>query len=89
MIHPPKHFTAQTALRDGVGEALLALGKKNPDVVVLSADLAESTRAHLFAKEFPNRFFQVGVAEQNMMGVAAGMALAGKIPFVCSFLMFF
>ena len=88
MIHPPKHFTAQTALRDGVGEALLVLGKKNPNVVVLSADLAESTRAHHFAKAFPNRFFQVGVAEQNMMGIAAGMALAGKIPFVCSFAVF-
>jgi transketolase len=88
MIHLPRHFTAQTALRDGVGEALVALGKKNPDVVVLSADLAESTRAHLFAKEFPQRFFQVGVAEQNMMGIAAGMALAGKTPFVCSFAVF-
>jgi transketolase len=56
--------------------------------VVLTADLGESTRAHLFAKEFPTRFFQLGVAEQNLMGVAAGMALAGKIPFVCSFAVF-
>lgn len=84
----PATLTATSPLRDGVGEALLALGRQNPDVVVLTADLAESTRCHLFAKAFPERFFQVGVAEQNMMGVAAGMALAGKIPYVCSFAVF-
>lgn len=77
-----------TAQRDGFGQALLELGKKNPNVVVLTADLAESTRAHLFAEAFPDRFFEVGVAEQNMMGIAAGMAAAGKIPFVCSFAVF-
>ena len=77
-----------TALRDGFGQALLELGRKNPNVVVLTADLAESTRAHWFAEEFPERFFELGVAEQNMMGIAAGMALSGKIPFVCSFAAF-
>jgi len=71
--------------RDGFGDALLELGKKNKDVVVVSADLAESTRVHNFAKKFPQRFFEVGVAEQNAMGVAAGLALSGKIPYLASF----
>lgn len=77
-----------TPQRDGFGKALVELGRKNPNVVVLTADLAESTRAHWFAEEFPNRFFELGVAEQNMLGVAAGMAAAGKVPFVCSFAVF-
>ena len=76
------------AMRDGVGEALAELGKLNPRVVVLSADLAESTRAMKFGKLFPERFFQVGIAEQNMMGLAAGLALSGKVPFVASFAVF-
>lgn len=71
--------------RDGFGEALVELGRANKDVVVLSADLTESTRANWFRKEFPDRFFGVGVAEQDMMGVAAGFALTGKIPFACTF----
>ena len=71
--------------RDGYGDALLILGKKNKNVVVVSADLAESTRVHHFAKKFPQRFIEVGVAEQNMLGVAAGLALSGKIPFASSF----
>lgn len=74
--------------RDGYGDGLLEVGKLNTQVVALSADLAESTRAHLFAKEFPDRFFQVGVAEQNMAGLAAGLALGGKIPFMSSFAVF-
>lgn len=77
-----------TSMRDGFGQGLLELGKQNPDVVVLTADLAESTRCHWFAEAFPDRFFELGVAEQNMMGVAAGMAATGKIPFVCSFAVF-
>jgi len=68
--------------------ALVELGMKNKDVVVLTADLSESTRAQGFAEAFPDRFFELGVAEQNMMGIAAGMALTGKIPFVCSFAAF-
>jgi transketolase len=84
----PTPLTADMPLRDAFGQALVSLGRRNPHVVVLTADLGESTRAHLFAKEFPTRFFQVGVAEQNMMGVATGLALSGKIPFVCSFAVF-
>jgi len=78
----------EKATRDGFGDALLEIGKKNSNVVVLSADLAESTRVQQFEKEFPNRFFEVGVAEQNLMGVAAGLALSGKIPFVASYAVF-
>lgn len=74
--------------RDGYGEALLELGKNNPDVVVLTADLAESTRVLPFRQKYPDRFVECGVAEQNMMGVAAGLALAGKIPFVSSYAVF-
>ncbi|MFA6099750.1 MAG: transketolase family protein [Patescibacteria group bacterium] len=74
--------------RDGYGEALLELGKNNPDVVVLTADLAESTRVLPFQQKYPDRFVECGVAEQNMMGVAAGLALAGKIPFVSSYAVF-
>lgn len=74
--------------RDGYGQALLELGKSNPEVVVLTADLAESTRTLVFSQEFPERFIECGVAEQNMMGVAAGLALAGKIPFVSSYAVF-
>jgi len=74
--------------RDGYGEALLELGAANPDVVVLTADLAESTRALPFGQKYPDRFIECGVAEQNMLGVAAGLALAGKIPFVSSYAVF-
>lgn len=73
--------------RDGYGDALVELGK-NPAVVVLTADLSESTRAEGFAKKYPERFVECGVAEQNMMGVAAGLALSGKIPFVASYAVF-
>ncbi|MBL8022160.1 MAG: transketolase family protein [Leptospirales bacterium] len=76
------------ATRDGYGEALLELGRKRSDVVVLDADLSESTRTHKFAKEFPDRFFNVGVAEQNLVGIAAGFALSGLVPFASSFAMF-
>ncbi len=71
--------------RDGYGEGLLRLGKENPRVVALTADLGESTRVRWFQKEFPERFFQMGVAEADMIGTAAGLALSGKIPFVSSF----
>lgn len=74
--------------RDGFGDALLELGAENPDVVALCADLTESTRVEKFAKKYPERFVEVGVAEQNMMGLAAGMALMGKIPFVSSYATF-
>jgi len=74
--------------RNGFGEGLLEAGKKNSDVVALCADLTESTRMHLFAKEFPERFFQIGVAEQNLATVAAGLAVNGKIPFIASYATF-
>jgi transketolase len=78
----------RVATRDAYGEALLELGKKNEDVVVLDADTSASTRTSWFAKEFPERFFNFGVAEANMMGYAAGLSLCGKIPFVSSFAVF-
>lgn len=74
--------------RDAFGEALLALAKNNPDIVVVSADLAESTRVQRFGHEYLQRFVEVGVAEQNAMGVAAGLALSGKIPLLASFAVF-
>lgn len=76
------------ATRDGFGEAMLILGESNPQVVALSADLSESLRLDKFKENFPDRFFECGVAEQNMMGVGAGLALAGKIPFITSFAVF-
>jgi len=73
------------AAREAFGHELVRLAHENPDIVVLDADLASSTRVTYFAAEFPDRFFQMGVAEQNAVGVAAGMALLGKIPFVSTF----
>ena len=77
--------TKIASTRDGFGEGLVELGRDNKDVVVLSADLTDSTRAAWFKKQFPERFFGLGVAEQDMMGAAAGFALMGKIPFACTF----
>jgi transketolase len=74
--------------RDGFGEGLLELGKTNPNVVALSGDLEDSTRAIWFKKQCPERFFSVGIAEQDLVGTAAGLAMAGKIPFACSFSQF-
>lgn len=76
------------ATRDGFGRALLRLGKQQQNIVVLTADLSESLRVQEFATAFPNRFIECGVAEQNMLGIAAGLALSGKIPFVCSYAVF-
>ena len=76
------------ATRQSYGEALLELGKENKDVVVLDADLAGATKTELFAKEFPNRFFDIGIAEADMMGTAAGLSTCGKIPYVSTFAMF-
>lgn len=74
--------------RNGYGDALLNVGKTNPKVIVLTGDLTESTRVDKFAKAFPERFFQCGVAEQNMMSIAAGLAMEGFIPFVSSYAVF-
>ena len=87
----PKIFdpdVEQRPIRDGYGDALVELGEKNPDVVVLTADLAESTRAHKFAEKFPERFIECGVAEQNMAGIAAGLGVSGKIAFISSYATF-
>jgi transketolase len=71
--------------REGFGRALVALGEKDPRIVVLVGDLSESTMVHFFAERFPERFIQVGIAEQNMCGVAAGLAAMGKIPFFATY----
>ena len=87
----PKLFdedVEQVPTRDGYGQGLVALGEKNPNVVVLTGDLSESTRANMFEEKFPERFIECGVAEQNMMGIAAGLALSGKVPFVSSYAVF-
>lgn len=76
------------ATRESYGEALLELGKENKNVVVLDADLSSATKTNLFAKEFPNRFFDMGIAEQNMMSTAAGIATCNKIPFASTFAVF-
>lgn len=76
------------ATRQSYGEALAELGKENEKVVVLDADLSSATKTGIFAKQFPERFFDMGIAEQNMMGVAAGMATSGLIPYVSSFAVF-
>lgn len=76
------------ATRESYGEALLELGKENKNVVVLDADLSSATKTNLFAKEFPNRFFDMGIAEQNMMSTAAGIATCNKILFASTFAVF-
>ncbi len=76
------------ATRDSYGKALVKLGEKNKNVVVLDADLSKSTKTADFQKVFPERFFNMGIAEQNLMGVSAGFAAAGKIPFASTFAVF-
>jgi len=76
------------ATRQSYGEALLELGKENEQIVVFDADLASATKTNLFAKEFPNRFFDMGIAEQNMISTVAGMATCGKIPYASTFAVF-
>jgi transketolase len=71
--------------RSGFGEGLLEIGRKNKDVVALCADLTGSLKMNAFESEFPERFFQIGIAEANMMGIAAGMTIGGKIPFTGTF----
>ncbi|MBQ3969936.1 MAG: transketolase family protein, partial [Clostridia bacterium] len=76
------------ATRESFGEALCELAKTNKDIVVLDADLAAATKTSIFQKAYPDRFFDCGIAECNMIGVAAGLAACGKIPFAASFAMF-
>ncbi len=76
------------ATRQAFGEALAEVGARNPNVVALDADLAKSTMSKIFADKFPDRFFEMGIQEANMIGAAAGLALSGKVPFCCSFACF-
>ena len=78
----------KAATREGYGKALVELGEKYPNLVVLDADLAAATKTSMFQKAFPDRHIDCGIAESNMVGIAAGMATTGKIPFVSSFAMF-
>lgn len=87
----PKLFdkkVEQVPIRQGFGEGLLAVGEKNPNVVGLCADLTESTKMNLFKTKFPERFIEIGVAEQNLASVASGMSAMGKIPYITSYAMF-
>ncbi len=78
----------EVSLREAYGKTLVELGRGNPDIVVLDADLSRSTMTRFFASEFPERFFDCGIAEQNMVGIAAGLAASGKIPFASTFAVF-
>ena len=78
----------KASLRKAYGDSLVALGKKDNDIVVLEADLGKSTMSIEFGKEFPERYFQMGIAEQDMVSVAAGLALTGKKPFLSTFAVF-
>ena len=78
----------EVSLREAYGKTLVELGKENPNVVVLDADLSRSTMTYFFAREFPNRFFDCGIAEQNMVGIAAGLAVSGKLAFASTFAVF-
>ena len=77
-----------SAVRNGFGEAITEEGEKNKNIVVITADVTESTRCDKFAEKFPERFFNVGVAEQGMASVAAGLGISGKIPFISSYAVF-
>ena len=81
-------MTEEVSLRETYGKTLAELGRANPDIVVLDADLCPSTMTQYFMKEFPERSFDCGIAEQNMVGIAAGLAASGKIPFASTFAVF-
>jgi len=81
-------MAGKASLREAYGKTLLELGRQNQDIVALDADLSKSTMTQHFAREFPARFFEVGIAEQNMIGSAAGLACCGKIPFASTFAVF-
>ncbi|GAI18577.1 unnamed protein product, partial [marine sediment metagenome] len=78
----------EVSLREAYGKTLVELGKENSDIVVLDADLSRSTMTQFFAREFPHRFFDCGIAEQNMVSIAAGLAASGKLPFASTFAVF-
>ena len=77
--------TGQKDTRSGFGDGIFELGQKNPNVVALTADLAGSLKLNAFIKAFPERFIQCGIAEANMIGIAAGLTIGGKIPFTTTF----
>ncbi len=81
-------MTKDVSMREAYGKTLVELGRENPGIVVLDADLSHSTMTLFFAREFPSRFFNCGIAEQNMVGIAAGLAASGKIPFASTFAVF-
>lgn len=81
-------MTQEVSLREAYGKTLVELGRVNPDIVVLDADLCRSTMTQFFAREFPTRSFDCGIAEQNMVGIAAGLAASGKLPFASTFAVF-
>ena len=83
-----KQEKGKAATRDGYGKGLVSAGIKNNNVVALDADLSDSTRSEWFREKFPNRFFSIGIAEQDMIGTAAGLSLCGKIPYASSFAIF-
>jgi transketolase len=83
-----KKYTSPTPMRDAFGQALVELGEANPNVVALTADLAEAIKVHWFADKFPERFYEMGISESDMIGTAAGLALSGKIPFATTFAVF-
>jgi transketolase len=78
----------EVSLRETYGQTLVELGVENPDIVALDADLRRSTMTRLFASKFPERFFDCGIAEQNMVSIAGGLAASGKIPFASTFAVF-
>src|SRR5712672_459645 len=77
--------TGQKDTRSGFGDGIVEIARKNPNIVTLTADLAGSLKLNQFMKEFPDRFFQCGIAEANMMGIAAGLTIGGKIPYTATF----
>jgi len=81
-------MATESSMREAYGKTLVELGKENRDIIVVDADLSQSTYTFLFAKEFPKRFFDCGIAEQNMMGIAAGLAASGKTVFASTFAVF-
>ena len=81
-------YNNKISIREAFGKKLASLGHKNPNIVVLDADLSCSTQTKFFAKEFPERFFNVGIAEQNLISTASGLAVEGKIPFAATFAVF-
>ena len=87
MINIKKSLEAKPT-RHGFGDGLLEAGKKNPNIVALCADITDSTRVSVFRDAFPERFIECGIAEQNMMGLAVGLALSGKVPFVSTYAVF-